>query len=151
MGICPYNTASNFPGWSSVQTLLFSFKFTISCSRKVTVLTTWKDHNHILCQRPFKALSYIRGRLRNTSAAMNACPYYTESNFPGWSVVQNWLFCLKFESSLGRKATDFTLRGWNMVPGGFYIILILIRDVREHSRSNEHMSLWHSVRFLRLI
>ncbi len=60
-------------------------------------------------------------------------------------------FCLKFESSLGRKATAFTMRGSNMVAKSFYIILIHIREVREHSSSNECMSLRHSVIFPRLI
>ena len=149
MNACSYDTVSHFPGWSVVRNWLFCLKFESSLGRKDPVMTIRKDH--IWCQMPFRAFSDTCGSLGDTPAAMNACPYETASNCPGWSVVRNWLFCLKFESSLGRKDTAFTMRGSNMVSKSFHIILIHIREVREHSSSNECMSLWHSVTFPRLM
>ena len=65
-------------------------------------------------------------------------------------VSKQWLFCLKFESSIGRKDTIFTKRESDILPEALPIIFIYLMEVLKHSRSNGCVSLSHSVIFPRL-
>jgi len=58
---------------------------------------------------------------------MDVCPYSTASHFSDLSGVQNWMFCLKFESSFGRKDTILTIRGLDILYNALPIIIIYIR------------------------
>ena len=79
---------------------------------------------------------------------MNVCPFVTVSYFPCWSFAQNWLFCLKFESSVSRKDTVLAIKGLDVQSEALPIIHIHLREVRKHSRGNGYLSLWHSITFL---
>jgi len=59
---------------------------------------------------------------------MDAFPHDKASVFVGWSGVQNWLFCLKFESNFGREGPVFTTRGSRFQLETLPTILI---DVKE--------------------
>ena len=66
-------------------------------------------------------------------------------------VSKKWEFCLKFESSSGRKDIVLTIWGSDTLSEELPIILIHLREVMKHSSSNDCMSLGHSGTFPRLI
>ncbi len=82
---------------------------------------------------------------------MGVCPYNSVHYFPGWCGVQNWLFCLKIESSRGSKDTVTTMREADTMSEVLAILLIHLREVNKPSRSNGCLSLHHSVIFSRLM
>ena len=68
-----------------------------------------------------------------------------------WCSTQGIRFCLKFESSFGRKDTLLTMRGKQTLSQASQVIFIYLRELKIHPSSNGCMPLCHSVTFPRLI
>ena len=75
-----------------------------------------------------------------------------QCNIPQADLVsKSRYFCLKFESSFGRKDTVLTMMESDGLLDVLQILLIYPREVSEPSRSNIWLSLQQSVIFPRLM